>query len=276
MPMIQWDDPEWWKFLVYGPSGSGKSRLGVTSPDPLILLGEPQAAVIIKRTARELGKPVPPTFLINDFQQLQDAVRILRAHPEPCRELARLHGGDPGAVAYARPQTVVLDSGTEFIKLIEARLYEQIGKPVAKDGLPENSIRFLVTLRTRVDSFFRAVRDLPFHVLMLALMDDREVGDGEEKARVVTPMLGSRKMPELAAAAVNAVGLMQVRAQRAKKKGEDVYQEHSVLFHTPSFVRTKILRPLRDKEEPDVTSWIDRLSGGAEDNGPGNGAQEES
>lgn len=246
-----------YNILVYGQSGSGKSTLGVTAPDPVILLGESQGFESIRDAALRLGKPLPPTFHVTHADQLRQAILALRREDEPLLELAALHGAAGIELPYTRPKTVVLDSLTEMMKLVCDEIDEQSPPRIAKDGLPERSKRFWGVLSDRSDRLLRSLRDLPYHVLMLALLSDREVGEGQERSRVIGPQLPMHKLGELTASVTNAVGV-SVRTATPLPDNDTEYS-FNVRFAGPPYMLSKAMRPLGDKEPADFSAWVERL-----------------
>jgi len=245
--------------LVYGQTGAGKTALGVSAPDPLILLSERQGFETVRDHAKRLGVPMPPTFWIKDKNELAKAVHVLQSDDAP---IAKLIGDQlPEAEAkaaidalpYLRPKTIVFDSLTDIMQLIWEGIVEQSPLKNAKDGLPDTTMRHWGAMATRGRSFVRMCRDLPYHCLFLALLDDKEV-EGE---RHIGPALPMRSLPAIIGAACNAVGVARVAAKR--KSGEETVMVHSVQFAGPDNVMTKPLRPLRDVEVANMTSWIKRL-----------------
>lgn len=261
-------DGLYYKFVIYGDNGTGKTTMGVSSPEPVVLLSERQGWTHVVKAAAMLGKPVPPTFWIEDREQLLKAVMILKTQPDACEALCDEFISDPTAAAkaiealpYKHPQTVVIDSATEMFQLISDDLDKTAPPKTAKDGLPERAMRYWSTLKDRSNGFIRAVRDLPFHVVMLALKEDKETGEGDEKSRVVAPMAPMRAIGPMLGAAANAVGIAEVK-RKPPKKDQEMGMQWQVRFAAPSFMLTKPLRPLKDVESPDISDWIVRLEAG--------------
>lgn len=251
--------------LVYGPSGTGKTSLGVSAPDPVILLSERQGYESVKSAAKRLNKPIPPTFWIQNRDALSTAIKVLRrGNTETLANLcdALLPKSEVEkavtSLPYRKPQTVVIDSVTEMFNLISDDIDTTAPPKLAKDGLPERTMRYWTVLGDRAHGFIRAARDLPFHVVMLALQEDKETGEGDEKARIVQPMTPMRKIPAMLSSAVNAVGVSEVVRKRAT--GKQMEMKWQVKFASPSWMLTKPLRPLQDVETPDITDWFNRLA----------------
>lgn len=257
-----------WKILVYGPSGVGKTHLGCTAPDPVILLAERQGFETVRDAAQRLGKPLPPTFWMRTRTDFGEALKMLQG-PEPIRTMAaHFAPGEQVQLPYTQPQTVVIDSVTEMMQLVWDHLMDQAPPKTASDGLPDMSMRHWTAMRDRSGALIRACRDLPYHVLLLAGIDDREVGEEDQKERQVTPACPMRSIPALLAHACNGVGVQKIRrrwiADAKAEGGRREETERYVQFLAPSFVLAKPLSPLRGEENVDASDWFRRLGGGAE------------
>jgi len=93
---------------------------------------------------------------------------------------------------------------------------------------------------------------LPLHVLFLCLADDREIGDENNKVRTVAPEFPTRKLQGRIAAAVNVVGV-----SRRRRDGDQLI--YNVMTAGEECYMGKPYRPLQDTEEPDFTSWVERI-----------------
>lgn len=265
-------DERLWKVLCYGESGVGKTHLGVTAPDPVILLAERQGFETVRDAAHMLGKPTPPTFWMRNLQDFRTAIQVLQNDPAPLATLVQRLAGDATeeevdaemeSLPYVRPKTVVIDSCTEVFQLIWDNLLEQAPPKTAKDGLPDTSMRHWSAMRDRASGLIRTCRDLPYHVLFLALLDDREQGEAEQKTRIVQPQAPMRAIPSMLVAACNAAGVVRrdrvTVADENDPSGRRIEVRRSVRFLCPSFVLAKPLHPLAPEEVPDVSDWFRRL-----------------
>lgn len=278
---------EWVKCLVYGKSGTGKTTLGCTAPKPVFLLSERQGWDSIRKAAKALRVPTPPTFLIQTSKDLNDAVRALNSK-DPLETLVKIlvwndeertaiaEGRKPDkdkasrladamikALPYTHPETIVPDSITDMFRL-ESDAIDEISPPkVGKDGLPVKAERYWSALRERCERLVRRFRDLPFHVLYLALLDDRTVGEDDQKTRQVGPDAPMRALPGAVMQCTNMVGIMSVSlklvAPTKENRDPQAVIKHWVRFTGPDWMMTKPNRPLRDVEVPNFSAWIHTL-----------------
>lgn len=255
----------WLKALIYGEPGSGKTNFGVSAKKPLILLSEQQAVANVRDAAKRMGRPCPPTLVMD---RLDDYRHVLRAlHGDPSKPF--VVQDDQGAVILKLdewPETVVLDSITDIAKMVGAEIREQSPPKTGKDGLPIDSERYWQVLADRTEKLIRAFRDVPRHVLFLALLADKEIGEGDEKSRWVGPQMPMKAMPNVLMAAVNVVGITyRTRSKEVvidpvtKKPSRPMV--YGIATTGPDHMKTKPYPPLRDAEVTDFTSWIDRING---------------
>lgn len=239
---------------VYGPSGSGKSSLGVTAPNPMILLSEEQGALHIKQAAARLGVPVPPILVM---EKLDDFRAVLKAFAGD-RKADFLVEVD-GAEVYRGPwpDTLVIDSLTDACRLIVDDIRKQSPQKPGKDGLPVDAQRYWNVLQDRAQNLIRHFRRVPAHVLFLCLAEDTMVGPDDAQVRSVKPDLPMKKLSGFLTAATNLVGY-SYRARDAKRAKTGF----GVLFSGPEAFLLKACDPLRDKESPNVTAWIQAIQAG--------------
>lgn len=253
------EDPteKWVKAAIYGPPGTGKSDFGTSAPKPLILLSERQGIRTVRAAAARRGLPMPVVLAVESLQDLRDVLRALHG---PRDKAFRVMSGTEVAYEGEWPESVVLDSLTDACELVEAEIRKESPPEKAKDGLERWTERHWAALRDRCERLIRSFRDVPAHVVFLALQDDRTVGEGEEAARVVQPLLPMRALPSVLSAAVNVVG---VTSRAIRDRGEDGQRQIAYEIRTvgPSHYMLKPYRPLRDLEEPDFAAWVERIHG---------------
>lgn len=255
--------------VVYGKSGSGKTTLGVTAPKPFFLLSERQGFRAVAMAASRLGVQRPPVLYLEHADDLRAAMRVLRTGGSDVipRVMLEVLGDTPEVRAaisrlpYTEPQTIVGDSFTDMCRLVSEDIMGSI-KATAADGQETKNDRYWDLMRGRAEKLMVALRDLPYHVLLLCLVDDRMVGEkGEERSRQVSPDTPMRALPGRLLAATNACGLAFVRSTpRQADNGDTEYdQTWAVRFRGPNFLMLKGIEPLVDVEEPNFSDWIMRV-----------------
>jgi hypothetical protein len=254
------DNESWLKAAVYGAPGTGKTDFAVSAPKPLILLSERQGLATVRSAAVRRGVPVPPVMFMEDLRDYRDVLRALHgAKDKPFRVMQKLDGSEPVAVYEGEwPETVVIDSITDACEIVEAEVRREAPPEKAKDGLEKWTERHWATFRDRCEKLIRSFRNVPTHVLFLALQDDRVVGEGDEANRIINPMLPMRALPGFLCSCVNVVG---ITSRRIEDRDEDGQRRivHEIRTIAPSHYMLKPFRPLRDIEEPDFTSWVERV-----------------
>jgi len=257
------------KLVVYGKSGTGKTSLGVSAPRPLILLSERQGFRSVRDAAKRLGVPTPPTMYLQTASDLRACIRSLKGNPhEPIASAMReVMGAGPDteaailALPYTKPESIVCDSLTDFFRLISEDVLEGLGFPKAKDNQEVKSDRYWDLLRSRSDGLVTSLRDLPYHVVMLCLLDDRMVGKDDEATRQVGPDTPMRALASKLVAASNACGISYTDQRTSMNdKGEPEYAyDWKVRFRGPRYMVVKPTEPLKDIESPNVADWIERI-----------------
>lgn len=243
------------KAAVYGKSGTGKTSLGVTCPKPLILASERQAMLSVRQAAKRLKLDEVPTVL--HMESLEDYRRVIRAlhgnKSEPFRIVDKegvvLHEGE-------WPETVVIDSLTDAGRLVADELNEQSPPKPGKDGLPAQPMRYWGVLIDKVTNLILAFRNVPTNVLFICLADDREVGEGEQSVRVVTPALPTKRLSDTLAAACNLIGYSY---RTEKQKDNKVRTVFATMFQGPEHFLLKQSAPLRDRERTNFSMWFDAI-----------------
>lgn len=260
-------DPPWFAAAVYGRSGSGKTSLAVTAPKPLVLLSESQGMLSIRQAAKRLNVPVPAVF---GLEHLDDARSVLRALRGPRDQPFRIFeyvgtGADRKKELLFElpewPDTVVLDSVTDILRLVVEEIREQSPQKQGRDGLPIDSERYWNVLGDRCQNLLLGFRDAPVHKLFLCAEDDRMEGEGDERKRSLGPSMPMRKLPALLSGCVNLTAYAYRRELRVEKT---VQVRYGVLTTGPEYMLLKPCRPLRDHEVPDFGLWVKAVRGALE------------
>lgn len=237
------------KALVYGNTGTGKTTVGVTCPNPLIILSEAQAMKAIRSAAARTGVRMPQVVLVETEQDVYDVCTGLRG---PKDRPMVIQGEE-----YEWPHSVVLDSMTD---IVEGIFLDAVAKNLPKDehGDPDDTRKMYGLLGKRISNMLRFFRDLPMHTLFLCQAYDEMVGEGRDAKRVIKPQLPG-KLSKKICQSVNLVGYSR---REYTGVAEDDQREigWSVMTAGPDFMETKTFRPLLDKEEPDFADWCLRLA----------------
>lgn len=260
-------DEQFLNVAIYGKPGTGKTSMGASAPKPLILLSERQGMVHVKQAAKRLGVPVPAVFFCEHLQDYRDVLRALWGpKDEPFRvfEWFEQDGERKRRLVQELPEwpeTVVIDTLTDVCRLAINEIRDQSPPKPGKDGLPVDSQRFWNVLGDRIDRLILGFRDAPVHTVFLCQVDDREVGEDDERRRAVTPDLATRKHAGKLCAAVNVVGYSYRREKRGQGQAE---LQYGVMTVGPEYMMLKPLRPLRDVEVPDLSYWVAKIRGSTE------------
>lgn len=250
------------KALIYGRPGTGKTSFGVSAPRPLILLSEGHAAPHIRDAARRMGRPEPIVLTMEEAEDYRDVLRALHGSKDQPFVVRSGPKDDRRVVLEVEqwPETVVLDSVTDAMQVLIDEIRQQSPQKAGKDGLPVDSERFWGALTDRATGLIRAFRDAPMHVLFLALLDDRVIGEGDEASRWVGPQMPMRKLPGALQAAVNVVGVTfrDKTGEKDEATGERVL-EYGINTSGPNFMELKPYAPLRAKETTDFSDWVARV-----------------
>lgn len=240
------------RLLVYGPTGTGKTTLGVTAPKPLILLTEEQGMFHIREAAARAEVPTPPVLRPDSLADVGAVYKALKRARKG--ERFTIPGdGEPLVDLPEPPETIVVDSLTGLSQMVMAEI-EKVSPPeTGKDGLPERSFRHWGAAGDRLQNLILSFRDLPYHVLFLALPKEGEEGEGTSRMRTSQPDVGMRKLGSFAAAAVNAVGYSY---RREVVEGGKVRSQFACMFSAPEGIMSKRCAPLRERERMDASVWI--------------------
>ena len=249
----------YWKIAVTGPSGTGKTTLGVTAPKPLIVLSERQALPSIKMAAKRLGVPVPPVVYVEEADDYRSVlVALHRPKDKPFVIVDRSSGEVIIELPVEEwPETVVIDSLTDACDVVRKELDLQAPDRKGRDGLPFRAGNKWGIWVERCMGIVKGFRDLPMHVVFLCLLSDKtkEDDDGNVIERIIQPKLATHAMGQQLAAAVNIMAYTYRTSEGAKL----VYGVMTNSRHEGML--TKPCEPLQRIEVADLTSWIDRLGG---------------
>ena len=222
------------KALLYGDSGAGKTTAGATAPKPCYLLTEANGLPSIR-------------------QANPDAVVVQASDMDTVRQFFKA-AMDGTLAKETGCQTIVLDSLTELQRMLRDEIVASRKGQVGGEAF---SLADWGTLTDRMRKLVRTVRDLPFHVVCIALASSEN--DEATGQRYVQPSFDGRKLPNEIAGYFSVVGYVY----RERQKGEDgtVTVAHRVLLAGPPTLLTKSLPGLDPVEQPNISAWIAKLHG---------------
>lgn len=202
------------KAVVYAPSGAGKTTFGATCPKPIFASAEGGLLSIAH---------INPEYVeIKTIQDLRDLLLYLKK----------------GEHSY---ETVVLDSITEISEIIKVGIEKKSGKSM--------TLQDFGTLSKTIREILRGFRDLPMHVLFIAL--EKQEKDGDVVVRYV-PDLSGKSSTEIAQF-MDIVGYLTI---------DQATQERRIITNTNSKTLSKDrTRMIGNSTEPDFSKWIEAVKG---------------
>lgn len=219
--------PSHLKLLIYGDSGSGKTWCSSTAPKPLVMLTERNGMQSIKRSN-------------------PDAYVAYCTTADQCRDflVAVMNGDVPDGV-----ETIVIDGITEVQQIMIDDILSKKGEN-RKMSLPDWG-----ELGDRMRRFLRCLRDLPYHVVVTALVT-HELNEESGETRVY-PLVQSKKLPNQLAGYFNVVGFLFKRAV-ATEDGEQTVSR-KIMLEGPSRFLCKPCEPLKGIKDVNLTEWVEEF-----------------
>lgn len=259
-------DLDWVNALVTGDSGTGKTAFASSAPKSLYLAFEQQAKIVVRKHQRMSG--VGSSVGILFPETAEDLRATVRAFHGPRNEPFRIVHCDTGQIVFESddwPLTLVIDSVTDAVGLIRDEIDARVPLQVASDGFYDRNMRRRGTYREESEKMFRAVRDLSCHVLWLAILDEGidEASDGSKNRYAGVKLLAKTHRSALMQT-TNIAGVSRRRIHPPKRDEEGVEVEPARIEYViqlvgPSYLPLKEYRPLADFEQPDFSSWLERI-----------------
>jgi len=273
--MTERDDEDYFKVLITGASGTGKTDLGVSPMQlgpTLVLLSERQGMRTIRDAAKRRGLPLPEVLYMRSLQDYRQVIRAIHGpRKEPkMRVFSAPSGGKKPELMLEMdwPVTVVLDSITDACELVRQEIFSESPPKPGEDGLNVITLRHFGEIKDRGVKLIRSFRDCPANVLLLALLQETvSETDNAGARREMQPLLGTRTMAAPTIASVNMSGLAEriiVRRKEGDEEGADREIDWRVRTIGPSWMPVKPYRPLKDQETPDFADWVRRIKGEGE------------
>ena len=240
----------WYKILLHGDSGAGKTWMSSSAPNPIVMLTERNGEQSVRMSAADA-----PYVIVSNMVEVRAFFKMA----------ALESWADAGLT---RPDTLVIDGLTEIQRMLKIEIQES-----REDG--EFSIRDWGTLNEKMRGLLGKMRDLPYHVVCTALSET----EAAEDVRYIDPQFQGRKTGGEVMQYFNAVGYVfkrvgasGARGRRGQKTDDtaDVKgTQHVAMFDGPARIKCKSCYPLGGTRTGPISDWIDELlAGGKVDDEP--------
>lgn len=246
----QLDNLTFYKVLLYGESGTGKTWAASSAPEPFCLVTEANALATLNLSFRQ-------------FDHKHAAV--VHAQGRTAMDTVREVFGDAlkGALQKQGYRTLVVDGLSDLQKLI---LEDIVGV-----GNDEVSLKQWGTLTSKMRRVMRTLRDLDMNVVCTALCDSSN--NEATGQRYVYPLFQGKKITKEVAGYFNIVGYCFKRdagasSQRwaaADANGDGDLIERRIVIDGPEGVVSKGVGPIGGIQEPDISRWFAVLNGEVDD-----------
>lgn len=218
-----------YKILLYGESGAGKTWLAATSgPGTIVVLTERNGEQSVR-----LANPDARYVVVGTIGEVREILRAAQADLLSSEE-------DPVT-------TIVFDGLTEIQRLFKDEMLAI--KKSNGEAEPTMSVADWGDLTEAMRRFLRFIRDLPVNVVCTALAESEMEGE----TRHVFPAFQGKKLYSEVMQFFNAVGYVY-------RKGPE---EHVAMFDGPSRFSCKPSFPLRGTRPGPVVDWLAELSAAA-------------
>lgn len=257
------ESDKWLKVAITGGTGTGKTWFGASGPKPLILLSEYQGKASIDSYLATYPKRNKPAVLwMEHAQNYWDVLRALgQPKDKPLEIKATIFENDQPVgeetvmTLDEWPETIVLDSLTDALDLVRQKLWKTAKVPVNQYNLPDETFSHRRELLDRGAKFIRAFRNLPFHVVFLCLMEEKDIYRNKKNIGVrQSPLVPHKDLAGVIASSVNVCGLSY------RGWGQNG-PEYGITTEGMEGQPTKRMAPLRPTEVSDFTAWVDMVRG---------------
>jgi hypothetical protein len=227
------------RFLFYGRSGAGKTRLAATAPKLLLI-------DINERGTKSVRRDLNPHVLqCSLWGEVQDAYWYL-------------HSGEHDFEAFA------IDGVTSLQNLcLKFVLGDEVARDASRDpDMPTRTVwgKSGELMKTTITNF----RNLPMTAIFTALQRTRQVGEDEDISDMIISPACSPSVGGHLEAAVDLIGHLSTREVKVKRKGEDTVR---------TVVRRRLLTGPSERyvtkdrlgvfgmyvDAPDVTTMIEKI-----------------
>lgn len=260
------DDLEFVNVLICGDSGTGKTSFASTAPESLYVAFETQARTVVKARQRATGVGSCIAIVFPErADELRDIVRAFHGDRSKPFVITSRQTGEVVFESEEWPLTLVIDSVTDAVKLIQKEIDDRVPLTVASDGFYDRNMRRRGAYREESEKMFRAVRDVQAHVIWLAILEEGvdEASDGSKRRYAGPSLLAKTHRPALMQT-TNIAGVSRRRIEAPEKDDDgnvvgDPQITYAIQLVGPTYLPLKEFRPLEDIEEPDFSSWLARI-----------------
>lgn len=265
MKIATGDGMQFVNVLITGDSGSGKTAFASSAPKSLYLAFERQAELVVRQRQRETGVGSCVGLLFPE--NAEDLRSVVRAFNGPRDQAFSIYDRETGELLFEAedwPLTLVIDSVTDAVKMIQNEIDSKVRLELASDGFPDRNMRRRGAYREECERMFRAVRDLPVHVVWLAILDEGldEASDGSKQRYAGAKLLAKTHRSALMQT-TNVAGVSRRKIHPPKfEEGVEVEPariEYMIQLVGPTYLPLKEFRPLENIEQPDFSSWLERI-----------------
>jgi hypothetical protein len=254
-------DPHY-NVLIYGEPGTGKTTIGATAPEPLVLLSEENGLAHLRKAELLHKRRVAGVIVIEEFSDFRHVLReIHRSDRSKPLTIPGTNKGDEPLYQGPWPRSIVVDQLTDVVRLcgdeiraLTARSKDG-GKRTDRDGLPKDVDGYWRVFIERMTGLIVTLRDLPFHTIFLSHAKIQKVkprNRSEPETTTIRPHLPTEDLPRLLVGAVNVVGVTYRRIHKGRP-------QWGVATITSDSTMSKPLPPLRARENTDLSDWFRRL-----------------
>jgi hypothetical protein len=260
------------KVLAYAPSGAGKTSLGATMPGKtLVLAGEKQGGLSVKRRAAEIGKDPEKDVIIIHVEDKYDKVtgqlRLtafeLLFGRKNLSEKDKQEGKGIGILAELERgmdpdiTSLVYDSLTDFQNLLIRNMKQ--GKGGLEKTLTQQEWGYIID-QTR--ELCIRLRNLQMHVYVVALAT--AIQDNENRM-YWRPALSGKKLPDDLPQYFNLV----VFPKKTRTRGDQNKSSYMAVTDGGEEAYTKGHPALLPDEEPNITAWVEKINSYGQAHGEG-------
>lgn len=247
--------------LVSGNSGTGKTSFASTADQSLYLAFERQASVVVRQRQAATGKGSCVGILhpegADDIRAVITAFHGARSKPFQVIDRGT---GRTMFESDVWPRTLVIDSVTDAVRVMQEEIDGRVPVRRGKHGFEVRDQPRWGEYKRECGRMFRAVRDVPAHVIWLAILSEgvAELEDGTRTAYAGPALLAKTHGSELLQT-TNIAGISRRRVVAPEEKGAPAKIRYAIQLVGDDHLPLKEFRPLGDWETPDFGAWCQKL-----------------